>query len=218
MTTAELRTLVYDLTGRPSTYARLTSAQVDSYVREGMFDLAVQTFTPSLLDVSTFSTVNGTSTYSLAGNPLRVASMSLGGLTLKDTNISRLIVESPGFNSASTGSPTHWFLIGRGTSGESKVRLWPTPNATLTVTVVSLRAPAALPGSGQILEWDEFEQYALAYYAAWRHLSCKTEIDGDQSRNEYLSRYSTMADTIRRGYSLNSFGSKISSDEREARQ
>lgn len=209
MTSAELRTQVYELTGRPSNYARLTSAQIDQYVNEGMMRLAQETLPPALLSFVTVTTANGTAVYEVAGSPLRVVSMQVGGNILTPATLQRLYVQAPGFQSASNGTPTHWINMGRdGTSGSTKVRLYPVPSSILSVSCVVLQKPAALPGSGQILEWDELEQYALAAYAAWRHFQNKTEVDGDDHAGKLMGNFQTIVDSYRRNNSADSYNSQ----------
>lgn len=209
MTRAELRTLVYDLTGRPTTYSRLTTTQIDEYLNEAAMRFAQETLPPSLLDTVSFNTVNGTHTYEVTGIPLRVVSVALAAAPLTQTTLQRLAVSYPAWSSAASGTPTHWFPIGRdGTTGSTKVRLWPTPGSTLAATATVLKKPAALPSSGEILEWDELECYGFAYFAAWRHLSCKTEVDEDGAKDTFRQNFDAMLEQYRRINGVESYQSQ----------
>jgi len=209
LTRTELRTLVYELTGRPSTYARLTTTQIDAYVAEGMMRFAQETLAPALIDFVTVSTASGTPIYTVTGSPLRILSIQIGGTLLTPTTLQRLYAAYPAFQSASNATPTHWMLMGRdGTSGSSVVRLYPTPNATLSASIAVLKKPAALPSSGSILEWDELEQQAFAYFAAWRHFQNKSEQDKDGFSKMMMDNYQNLESQYRRYNSLGSFESQ----------
>lgn len=209
MTRAELRAQVYELTGRPSDYTRLTTTQIDEYVNEGAQRMAQETLPPSLVDFVSFNTANGTSTYAVTGSPLRVVSLQVGGNILTPITLQRLYVQVPGFQSASNGTPTHWISLGRdGTTGSTSVRLYPTPSSTLSVSAAVLKKPAAMPTSGEILEWDELEQFGLAYYAAWRHLQNKTEVDGDDHAGKMMANFMAIVDMYRRINSVDSYNSQ----------
>jgi len=213
MTRAELRTQVYELTGRPSTYARLSTTQIDEYINEGMMRLAQETLPPSLIDFVTIATANGTSVYEVTGNPLRITSIVYGGVVLEPTTLQRLYAAVPGWQSASTGTPTHWLPLGRGATGYLQYKLYPTPSAVANATVGVLKKPGALPTSGEILEWDELEQYALAYYGAWRHLQCKTEADQDGHADKMLANFNAIVDMYRRNNSVDSVNSQTAGYE-----
>jgi len=209
LTRAELRTLVYELVGRPSTYARLSATQVDAYVAEGMMRFAQETLTPALIDFVSVSLTSGTPTYTVSGSPLRILSIQVSGVPLTPTTLQRLYVAVPGFQSASNAAPTHWMTMGRdGSTGSSVVRLYPTPGSSLTASVAVLKKPAALPSSGSILEWDELEQQAFAYFAAWRHFQNKQEQDKDGFAKMMLDNYQSLESQYRRYNSLESFQSQ----------
>ena len=209
MTRAELRALVYELTGRPSTYARLSTSQIDSYAMEGMMRFAQETLPPSLIDFVSLSLSNGTATYTVSGSPLRILSIQVSGTPLIPTTLQRLYVEAPGFQSASNAAPTHWMPMGRdGSTGSSVVRLYPTPSSSLTASVAVLKKPAALPASGSILEWDELEQQAFAYFAAWRHFQNKTEQDQGSFGKMMMENYKELESNYRRYNSTGSFDSQ----------
>lgn len=210
MTRAELRTQVYELTGRPSTYARLSTTQIDEYVNEGMIRLAQETLPPALLDILSINTANNTANYETTGNPLRIVSIAVGGNVLEATTLQRLYASVPGWQSASTGTPTHWMNYGRGATGYLQYKLWPTPSSTAAASVVVLKTPAAMPSSGEILEWDELCQYGLAYFAAWRHLQNKTEVDSDGHAEKMLQNFNTIVDMYRRINGVESFNSQES--------
>lgn len=209
MTRAELRTMVYELTGRPSDYARLSTTQIDDYAYSGAVRLAQETLPASLLDFVTVTTANGTSTYKVTGNPLRVVSAQVGGVVLTPITIQRLYTARPDWQSTSNGTPTHWLSLGRdGVDGSPNIRLWPTPGSVLSVSVMVLKKPATLPSSGEILEWDRIEQEALAYYAAYRHLSNKAETDQDGTKDAMLKAFQDIVDMYRRLNGVDSFNSQ----------
>lgn len=209
MTRAELRTLVYELVGRPSTYARLSTTQIDAYVAEGMMRFAQETLTPALIDFVSVALSSGTPTYTVSGSPLRLLSIQVSGAPLIPTTLQRLYVAAPAFQSALNAAPTHWMSMGRdGSTGSSVVRLYPTPNASLTASVAVLKKPAALPSSGSILEWDDLEQQAFAYFAAWRHFQNKTEQDQSGFAKTMMENYSQLESQYRRYNSLESFNSQ----------
>lgn len=209
MTRAELRTLVYELTGRPSTYPRLTTTQIDAYVAEGMMRFAQETLSPALIDFVSVSLTTGVATYTVSGSPLRILSIQVGGTPLTQTTLQRLYVEDPGFQSASNAAPREWMTIGRdGSTGSSKVRLYPAPSADSTASVAVLKKPAALPSSGAILEWDDLELQAFAYFAAWRHFQNKTEADQGEFSAKMMANYEKLESQYRRYNSLGSFDSQ----------
>lgn len=214
MTSAELRTAVRDLTGRPASYARLTDAQIDAYVAEGATRFAQETLPPGLLDSVSINTSNGVSTYEVSGNPLRVVSAFISGEPLVLITSQRLFVSHPAWPGAASATPTHFFLVGRdATSGNPKLRLWPTPNATMAMTVTVLKKPSALPGSGEILEWDLLEQNAFADFDAHKHLSLKTEVDQDNARDVFKARFDSTVDLYRRINDVDSYHSQKAGTE-----
>jgi hypothetical protein len=205
VTRAELRTLVYELVGRPSTYARLTTTQIDAYVAEGMMRFAQETLPPSLVDFVTVALASGTASYAITGSPLRILSVAVSGVPLTPTTLQRLYVTYPAFQSASNATPTHWMAMLRDASGNPKLTFYPTPDATVNASVAVLKKPAALPSSGSILEWDDLEQHAFAYFAAWRHFQNKTEQDQDDFAAKMLANYKDIEGNYRRYNSLDSF-------------
>jgi len=214
VTRAELRTLVYELTGRPSSYPRLSTTQIDAYVASGMMRFAQETLPPALIDFVSLSLVNGTDTYTVSGLPLRILSIQIGGVPLTVTTLQRLYVEVPGFQSASNATPTHWMQMGKdGTTGSSRVRFYPTPNTSLTASVAVLKKPAALPSSGSIVEWDELEQEAFAYFAAWRHFQNKTEADQGGFGQAMMANFDKLVNDYRRYNSLESYVSQESTSQ-----
>lgn len=206
MTRAELRALVYELTGRPSSYPRLTTTQIDAYLASGAMRFAQETLPPALVDFVSLSLTSGTATYTVSGSPLRILSIQIGGVPLTPTTLQRLYVEVPGFQSASNATPTHWLQMGRDAStGSSKVTFYPTPNASLTASVAVLKKPAAIPSSGSIVEWDDLEQEAFAYFAAWRHFQNKTEVDQGGFGKMMMENFERLVGEYRRYNSLDSF-------------
>lgn len=212
MTRAELRLQVRELTGRPPDYTRLTDAQIDAYVNEGMLKFAQETLPPALLSIVDVAVSSGTSAYVVSGAPLRVVSIALNDIPLAATTLPRLMVEAPAWQSAANGVPAQWFQMGK-TAGNPGVRLYPPPNASGTAKALVLLTPDAMPSSGDIAQWDELEQEAFAYYAAWRHLQNKTEVDQAQHSDKMMANYQRLEDLYRRINSVDSYASQTSQSE-----
>jgi len=203
---------VRELTGRASDYPRLTDPQIDNYVTEGMLKFAQETLPPALLSIVDVSVSTGTSAYVVSGAPLRIVSVSLNDSPLAPTTLVRLMVEAPGWQSASNGTPKQWFQMGK-TSGNPGFRVYPPPSAGGTAKALVLLTPDALPSSGDIAQWDELEQQAFAYYAAWRHFQNKTEVDQANHGDKMMANYQRLEDLYRRTNSVDSFISQSAQSE-----
>ena len=173
--------------------------------------MAQESLPPSLVDFVTVNTSSGTASYEVGTTPLRILSVQIGGAVLIPTTLQRLYVSHPAWQSASNATPTHWIAMGVGAvTGNPKITLWPTPNATLAASVGVLKKPAALPSSGEILEWSDLEALGLAYYSAWRHLSLKTEVDQEGVRDLFKQNFDAIVERQRRLNSVESFNSQES--------
>lgn len=217
MTRAQLRTAVRELAGRPASYARLSDDQIDAYAVEGMTRLAEETLPPSLVDTVTITTANGTASYAVGTTPLRIILLVLSGNVLDQVTTRAIYSTIPTWESASVGTPTHWWRQGIDASGNPKVTLYPCPGSTMSIKAVVLKRPAVLPSSGEILEWTLLEQQAIANYAAWRHLRCKTEADGSNHAELLMADFNAIRDLYARINGVDSYASDESDAQRRAR-
>lgn len=112
-------------------------------------------------NVETITLADGTAAYSLSSTASEVKSIRepAGNTKLSYTTVERLIARDKDLESS--GTPTHWWYDGLGSSNEVKIRFYPIPSTTSIATAPTLQVwvqkrPPSLGDTDTIPLPDEF--------------------------------------------------------------
>jgi hypothetical protein len=171
LTTAELETAVRSEIGE-DTAAKVSSAQVVAFLNQAQRKLCA--VGQILLTEETASTVASQETYSVPSDYYKIDAVFLAR-GAGQTNIRLLpMMRNDRDPSASTGTPTRYYVSGRNVSGVNSfvIGLNPVPAASGTsdLTIHIRQMPLVMVSGGQAPEVPQPWQDALVSYAVWKAL------------------------------------------------
>lgn len=195
MTGAALKSTVYALLGVPSTYSRLTAAQIYAY-GDAALEIAALSATPVALQVYHEQDLAAQAVQTLELEVLQLRSVQVSGVTLKPTNHNILAKTRQGWATEDTGAPAVYVIEGVDASGFLKLRLVPAPGAAVTngLAFTALAKPTSLAtiGDNAIVEFPSYLIDGLAQHIAARSAANSTERFDQQKVAQWNAHWSAM--------------------------
>lgn len=143
----EMIDIVRDMLGG-ETSETMSATRILRLINQAYLELCSATPFDQLRTSTTITTSSGTATYELSTD----AVLEIDDITDDTTNILLYTTSEHKYNqwtqgNTVSGTPIYWFINGVGSNGRWNVTFFPTPNATLTMTVSYTKKPTELTTS-----------------------------------------------------------------------
>lgn len=169
----------------PTTASSDPRTRIKRYINEGYRLLLADVGMARARDTTTtISVIAGTAEYTVTASKLRAIRDTTNDVRLMEVSLSALRSLDPG--DESDGNPTHYAVRQFGAS-TLKVRLWPIPSETVTLSCDIVAAVTALSADGDIPVFPEEFHSLLSTYARMCEYEKMDDTRYDRAAREYVS-------------------------------